>query len=56
MKGFEKIKQLVADLQGDVDKATNGNKAACVRVRAKMQELKAFASEAREEALTLKKA
>jgi hypothetical protein len=56
MKSFEKLKESVARLQGDVDKANSGNKAASVRVRAGMQALKAIVSEVREEALAIKKA
>lgn len=56
MKSFEKIKESVARLQGDVDKANSGNKAAAVRIRAGMQALKALILEVREEALAIKKA
>lgn len=54
MEGFEKIKQLVADLQGDVNKAKGGNKTACVRVRAALQKVRDLAKEARVEFLNLK--
>jgi hypothetical protein len=56
MKAFEKLKELVAGLQGDVDKAEKGNKAACVRLRAGYQAIKALANEGRDEALAIKKA
>ena len=56
MKSFDEIKELIAKTQGDVDKADNGDKAACVRVRAALQKVKDLVLEARKEALDLKNA
>jgi len=48
MQSFEKIKELVASIEGDVAKfAENGNKAAGTRVRQAMQELKKLAQDVR---------
>lgn len=55
MESFEKLKDLIASVEADVAK-TSKNKSACVRVRAKMQEVKDLAQAVREEALSIKKA
>lgn len=55
MKTFEQLKELIAKSQGDVDKANNGNKAACVRLRASIQEIKDVCNDVRAEALSIKK-
>lgn len=52
---FEKLKQLILDTQGDVDKAGKGNNAAITRVRAAMQKVKAVAQDVREGGLELRK-
>ena len=44
---FETLKQLIAEAEDDVSKATGGNKAAGTRVRKKMQEIKNAAQEVR---------
>ena len=50
MQSFEKIKELVASIEGDVVKfAEKGNKAAGTRVRQAMQELKKLAQDVRVE-------
>jgi len=40
---FEKLKRLVAEAEGDYQKAIGGNKAAGTRVRKAMQDIKAQA-------------
>jgi hypothetical protein len=40
---YEKLKRLVAEVEGDYQKAIGGNKAAGTRVRKSMQEIKAQA-------------
>lgn len=47
MKTYEKIKQIVADMDQDVQKFANGNKSAGTRVRKHCQELKKAAQECR---------
>ncbi|RWU10663.1 histone H1 [Pedobacter chitinilyticus] len=50
MEKFEKVKQLVADLESDVDKFHNkSNGAAGTRIRKSMQDLKVLAGEIRKE-------
>lgn len=50
MQSFEKIKELVSSIEGDVAKfAEKGNKAAGTRVRQAMQELKKLAQDVRVE-------
>jgi hypothetical protein len=50
MQSFEKIKELVASIEGDVAKfGEKGNKAAGTRVRQAMQELKKLAQDVRVE-------
>lgn len=50
MQSFEKIKELVASIEGDVVKfSEKGNKAAGTRIRQAMQNLKKFAQDLRVE-------
>mgnify|MGYP000158868043 FL=1 len=50
MQSFEKIKELVASAEADVNKFDEkGNKAAGTRVRKAMQEIKALAQAVRQE-------
>ncbi|MBC6112822.1 histone H1 [Pedobacter fastidiosus] len=50
MEKFEKVKQLVADIETDAGKFYNSNNgAAGTRVRKAMQDLKVLASEIRKE-------
>jgi hypothetical protein len=56
MEAFEKLKRLIASAEADFSKATGGNKAAGVRVRQIMQEVKEAAQEVREQILTLRDA
>ncbi|MGD9689580.1 MAG: histone H1 [Phycisphaerales bacterium] len=54
MEPFDRIKQLIASCEEDLAKAKGGNKAAGVRVRGIMQDVKAAAQEVREAILTLR--
>ncbi|HZL34327.1 MAG TPA: hypothetical protein VFC78_03390 [Tepidisphaeraceae bacterium] len=51
MHEFDELKRMVADAEGDVQKAEGGNKAAGTRVRKKMQEIKSAAQEVRKKVL-----
>jgi len=51
MQEFETLKQLVAEAEPDVQKASGGNKAAGTRVRKKMQDIKAAAQKVRQKVL-----
>ena len=54
MQAYERLKSLVAQVEDDLAKATGGNKAAGVRVRQLMQEVKDAAQEVREAILSLR--
>ena len=47
MQEYDKIKQLVTEIEDDIIKAEGGNKAAGTRVRKFMQEIKQAAQEIR---------
>lgn len=47
MQEYQELKQLVAEVEDDVNKAMGGNKAAGTRVRKKMQDIKAAAQKVR---------
>jgi len=50
METYKKIKDLVLSVENDVDKIFNKNQSqAAIRVRAKMQELRALAKDFRQE-------
>jgi hypothetical protein len=51
MQEYDTLKRLVAEAEDDVNKAEGGNKAAGTRVRKKMQEIKAAASDLRKKIL-----
>ncbi len=51
MPEYETLKQLVAEVEDDVNKAAGGNKAAGTRVRKKMQDIKSAAQEVRKKIL-----
>lgn len=51
MQSFENLKKLVNEAEDDLKKGFGGNKAAKVRSRKKMQEIKAAAQQIREELL-----
>jgi hypothetical protein len=55
MEKFEKLKELLESATTDVDKTSNGNKAAGVRVRKMLQEVKTIAQELRKEISALNK-
>jgi len=47
MQEYEELKALVAEIEGDVNKAEGGNKAAGTRVRKQMQKIKQAAQAVR---------
>lgn len=47
MEAFERLKQLIVEAEVEVAKGESGNKAAKVRARKKMQEIKAAAQDVR---------
>ncbi len=51
METFDRLKQLLAEAEDDVLKGAGGNKAAGVRARKKMQEIKQAAQDVRESLL-----
>lgn len=55
MEAYDRLRKLVADAEEDIQKAEGGNKAAGVRVRKTMQEVKSVAQEIRVGVLELKK-
>lgn len=48
MEAFDRLKQLIVESEVDVLKGHGGNKAAKVRARKKMQEIKQAAQDVRE--------
>jgi hypothetical protein len=48
VEAFERLKALIAEAEVDVLKGAGGNKAAKVRARKKMQEVKAAAQDVRQ--------
>ncbi len=56
MESYERLKQLVAEIEEDVQKASGGNKAAGTRVRGAMQDVKKIAQEIRQKVLELRDA
>tara|TARA_R110000782_G_scaffold52910_1_gene112928 strand:- start:72 stop:275 length:204 start_codon:yes stop_codon:yes gene_type:complete len=55
MEKFEQLKSLLEEATSDVEKTANGNKAAGVRVRKILQEVKDVAQEFRKEISAMKK-
>lgn len=47
-ESYEQLQKLVLEVQGDLEKALAGNKAAGTRVRKAMQEIKKKAQEVRQ--------
>ena len=47
MQEYEDLKALVAEIEGDINKAGGGNKAAGTRVRKQMQKVKQAAQKVR---------
>lgn len=54
MESYERMKQILAEIEEDVQKAKGGNKAAGTRVRQAMQEVKNIAQDIRKEILDLR--
>ena len=54
MEDYERLKALVEAAAEDIAKAEGGNKAAGVRARKHMQDIKAAAQEVRNKVLTLR--
>ncbi len=54
MDEYEKLRQLVAEIEEDVRKAEGGNKAAGTRVRKAMQDVKNAAQEVRKKVLEMR--
>ena len=54
MQEYETLKTLVADIESEVNKAQEGNKAAGTRVRKQMQQIKEAAHEIRSKILELR--
>ena len=53
-QNYQNMRAAIEACSDDVDKATNGNKAATARVRKAMQEIKNLAQEIRKEMLELR--
>ncbi len=54
MQEFEALKALIAEVEGDVQKAMAGNKAAGTRVRKQMQDVKKIAQDIRAKVLDIR--
>ncbi|MEO0512235.1 MAG: histone H1 [Planctomycetota bacterium] len=54
MESYERMKQILGEIEEDVQKAKGGNKAAGTRVRQAMQEVKNIAQDIRKEILELR--
>jgi hypothetical protein len=54
MQEYETLKTLVAEIEDEVNKAQDGNKAAGTRVRKQMQQVKQVAQEIRKAIIELK--
>ena len=51
---YETLKRQVAEVEGDISKATKGNKAATTRVRKLMQDIKKTCQDIRQEMIELR--
>lgn len=51
---FDKLSSVIEETRADIQKATEGNKAACARVRKSMMEVKNLAGTLRKEMLELR--
>jgi hypothetical protein len=51
---FERLKQMITEIEDDVRKAEGGNKAAGTRVRKQMQDIKNLAQDVRKKVLELR--
>ena len=56
MQEYEDLKVMVAEIEGDVDKAEGGNKAAGTRVRKQMQKIKQASQLVRSRVLEIRSA
>ncbi len=54
MQAYEELKQLVAEIEADINKAEGGNKAAGTRVRKQMQRIKQAAQNVRNNILEIR--
>lgn len=54
MQEYEDLKQLVAEIESDINKAEGGNKAAGTRVRKQMQTIKQAAQTVRNKILEIR--
>lgn len=54
MQEYEDLKQLINEIQADIDKAEGGNKAAGTRVRKQMQRIKQAAQIVRSRILEIR--
>lgn len=54
MQAYEDLKQLVAEIEADINKAEGGNKAAGTRVRKQMQMIKQAAQNVRNTVLEIR--
>ncbi|MCI0499543.1 MAG: hypothetical protein L0Y36_07670 [Planctomycetales bacterium] len=54
MQAYEELKQLVAEIEADINKAEGGNKAAGTRVRKQMQMIKQAAQNVRNNVLEIR--
>ncbi len=56
MQEYEDLKKLVSEVEGDINKAQGGNKAAGTRVRKQMQQIKQAAQLVRNRILEIRSA
>jgi hypothetical protein len=54
MQAYEELKQLVAEIEADINKAEGGNKAAGTRVRKQMQMIKQASQNVRNTVLEIR--
>lgn len=54
MQEYENLKELVAEIENDINKAEGGNKAAGTRVRKQMQQIKQAAQSVRNRILEIR--
>ncbi|MFZ9010488.1 MAG: histone H1 [Planctomycetota bacterium] len=54
MQAYEELKQLVAEIETDINKAEGGNKAAGTRVRKQMQMIKQASQNVRNTVLEIR--
>lgn len=56
MQEFEQLKQLIVEIEDDINKCEGGNKAAGTRVRKQMQDIKNAAQAVRQKVLDIRDA